>query len=141
MIQFSAETVIEVACALVRDGDGRFLACRRASHVRDAGAWEFLGGKIEVGEDPADCVRRELLEELSVDASAQAPVICVEATVSGRRLRLYACPTTLAATPVGSTDHDRIAYLSLDEFLRLPVTEAERTLLERLRLSLNSFES
>jgi 8-oxo-dGTP pyrophosphatase MutT (NUDIX family) len=77
-------------------------------------------------------VARELREELGVEASVEAPVAAVTAAVSGRRLRLHACPAILREEPRGSTDHDRLAYLSLGEFLRMPITSAERALLELL---------
>jgi 8-oxo-dGTP diphosphatase len=127
------ETALDVACALIRDERGRFLACRRAPHVRDAGAWEFPGGKVERGETPAACVIRELREELDVEAVTAPPIVSAAARVSGRRLCLYACPTTISSHPQRSTDHDRIAYMSLDDLLRLHVTEAEKALIEMLK--------
>jgi len=53
------------ASALVDDGDGRVLLSRRA---RDpfAGKWDVPGGFLEEGEDPQDCVRRELREEAGI---------------------------------------------------------------------------
>jgi 8-oxo-dGTP pyrophosphatase MutT (NUDIX family) len=35
--------------------------------------WELPGGKLEVGEDPKDCLRREILEELAWDVVIGEP--------------------------------------------------------------------
>jgi 8-oxo-dGTP diphosphatase len=47
---------------------GRVLVCQRSAGKRHAGKWEFPGGKVEHGETPEGALRRELREELSVDA-------------------------------------------------------------------------
>jgi 8-oxo-dGTP pyrophosphatase MutT (NUDIX family) len=55
---------ISVQC-VVRDGDGRWLAGRRAAWVATwAGRWALgAGGAVEVGEDPVETLTRELHEE------------------------------------------------------------------------------
>lgn len=55
---------ISVQC-VVRDGDGRWLAGRRAPWVATwAGRWALgAGGAVEVGEDPVQTLTRELEEE------------------------------------------------------------------------------
>lgn len=55
---------ISVQC-VVRDGDGRWLAGRRAAWVATwAGRWALgAGGAVEVGEDPVETLTRELDEE------------------------------------------------------------------------------
>ncbi len=55
---------ISVQC-VVRDGEGRWLAGRRAAWVATwAGRWALgAGGAVEVGEDPVETLTRELHEE------------------------------------------------------------------------------
>jgi 8-oxo-dGTP diphosphatase len=57
--------VVEVSAALIRDAAGRYLITQRRKGSHLAGRWEFPGGKVEAGETPATCLRRELTEELS----------------------------------------------------------------------------
>jgi 8-oxo-dGTP diphosphatase len=48
--------------------DGKILICQRTRHQTMPLKWEFPGGKIEEGEQPRDALRRELEEELGIDA-------------------------------------------------------------------------
>jgi len=61
--------LLVVACALV-DVDHRVLIAQRPQDKAMAGLWEFPGGKIEPGETPEDALRRELVEELSIETKA-----------------------------------------------------------------------
>lgn len=55
-----------VAALIVKDG--KLLVCQRTRHQTMPLKWEFPGGKIEEGEQPRDALRRELDEELGIDA-------------------------------------------------------------------------
>jgi len=46
----------------------KILICQRTRHQSMPLKWEFPGGKIEQGEQPRDALRRELDEELGIDA-------------------------------------------------------------------------
>jgi 8-oxo-dGTP diphosphatase len=48
--------------------DGKVLVCQRTRHQTMPLKWEFPGGKIEEGEQPRDALRRELEEELGINA-------------------------------------------------------------------------
>ena len=55
------------ASAVVRDDQGRILFLRRG----DDGTWSLPAGMIEPGEQPADAVLREILEETGIIAEIE----------------------------------------------------------------------
>ena len=57
-----------VVAALIMQ-DGKLLVCQRTRHQTMPLKWEFPGGKIEEGEQPRDALRRELDEELGIQAT------------------------------------------------------------------------
>jgi ADP-ribose pyrophosphatase YjhB (NUDIX family) len=68
LIPAGAAQSLSVLC-MVRDADGRWLAGRRAQWLASwAGRWALgAGGSVEVDENPADTLGRELHEEWSVE--------------------------------------------------------------------------
>ena len=67
MSSSSTRGTVLVAAAVVVEA-GRVLLTQRKSGTHLAGAWEFPGGKVESDEDPRDALRRELIEEIGVEA-------------------------------------------------------------------------
>ena len=78
--------LILVTAAVISEGD-LFLMGQR-SDGEEAGKWEFPGGKVEPGEDPRACLRRELREELGIDAEVGRVLEVVSALQNGRHLVL-----------------------------------------------------
>jgi A/G-specific adenine glycosylase len=58
---------VMVAAAVIRRPDGRLLIAQRKLTAMLGGLWEFPGGKCLDGEPLADCLRREVFEELGIE--------------------------------------------------------------------------
>ena len=69
--------MIHVVAGILRDEQGRVLLARRPPGKHLAGLWEFPGGKCEPGESPEIALRRELAEEIGIEADAIEPLIAV----------------------------------------------------------------
>ena len=55
----------EVVAALIWDKD-KFMICQRPAHKARGLLWEFVGGKVELGETKEQALIRECQEELAV---------------------------------------------------------------------------
>ncbi len=64
----SRDRMITVVAAVI-ERDGQILICQRRPNERHALRWEFPGGKVEHGETLEQALRRELTEELGIQAT------------------------------------------------------------------------
>ncbi|HET7301385.1 MAG TPA: (deoxy)nucleoside triphosphate pyrophosphohydrolase [Oleiagrimonas sp.] len=71
--------MMHVAAGVLVDAEGRVLLAERPPGKHLAGDWEFPGGKLEPGETAVDALRRELREELAIEAGVidALPLIAV----------------------------------------------------------------
>ena len=70
--------------AAVIEKDGRILIAQRAEGGWHPLKWEFPGGKVEPGESPPEALRRELSEELGIDAEIGSEIERYEYQYTGR---------------------------------------------------------
>lgn len=66
-----ADGFLQVTAGVIAQ-HGTVLVCQRAAGGHHPGKWEFPGGKVEPGEALQDGMRRELQEELGIDAEIGA---------------------------------------------------------------------
>ncbi|MEB3169314.1 MAG: 8-oxo-dGTP diphosphatase MutT [Synechococcaceae cyanobacterium] len=76
-----------IGVGVVRDEAGRVLIDQRLEEGLLGGLWEFPGGKQEPDEPITETIRRELREELAIEAEVQDELITVEHAYSHKRLR------------------------------------------------------
>jgi len=68
---------------------GTILVTRRPDHCLLGGYWEFPGGKIEPGETPQECLRREFLEEVGLAIRVGGALPLLEHDYPYGRVRLH----------------------------------------------------
>jgi 8-oxo-dGTP diphosphatase len=90
---------IVVAAGVVED-DNRFLVTKRQAGAHLEGYWEFPGGKCEPGETPAECLAREIREELGVDARVGVEILLARHAYPDREVELHFLRCQLEGSPV-----------------------------------------
>lgn len=118
--------VVAVAAIILREG--KVLAMRRAA-TKNAGAglWETLSGRVALGEEPLETVKREILEEssLNVEVEAQPFTVYQAKRKNVPMVVIVYRAKYLSGKVVLSEEHDAYAWLTPEEF-------AERSTLTKL---------
>lgn len=111
-----------VAAAVIRDG--LLLLAQRTRPPELAGLWELPGGKVEDGETAGDAVRRELFEELGVEARAGERIGADVPLPGGLVLRAYRADL-VAGTP-RPLDHAALRWVDARELRTIALVGNDR---------------
>ena len=120
----------EVVGVALLDGR-RVLAARRAFPSHLAGSWEFPGGKVEPGEDPAATAVREIAEELGCGIEVTGWLEGESLVQSSLLLRIATARLT-DGDPVPA-EHDAVRWLRADQLDAVPWAEADVPFLPAVR--------
>ncbi|MBN2452891.1 MAG: (deoxy)nucleoside triphosphate pyrophosphohydrolase [Candidatus Omnitrophica bacterium] len=118
--------------AAVIEKDGKILIAKRRKGDRHGGRWEFPGGKLNTGESPEDCLRREIKEELGVDIEI-GEFVCKSA------FRYMLVPLELLvyrARHISGTfrplDHDELKWVYPSELKAYDFVKADEKVVDKL---------
>lgn len=125
-------TSIRVLAAVVRDG-GRYLVCQRPAHKRHGGLWEFPGGKLELGESDFDAARRELREELGVEALGTGREL-LTVHDPGSPFVIAFVEVRIQGEPV-CHEHTDLRWLPLEALESVPLAPSDRRFVEHVLAS------
>lgn len=119
--------MIEVSAGIVFDREGRILICQRGEGRNNAHLWEFPGGKREAGESSAQCLERELMEELSLPVTEAAHY--AEATHGGIRFTFLTAKTDALPVP---TEHEAVRFVHPRDMLQYAFCPADTLVARQL---------
>jgi mutator protein MutT len=126
-----------VVLAAVIEREGRFLITRRLDETHLAGMWEFPGGKCEAGETHDDCLRRELREELGLDATVGEELVATEHVYPERTVHLHFRRCDAAGEPRALLGQ-QVRWAGRDELATLEFPDGDRELIALLTTSPSS---
>lgn len=119
--------MIAVSAGVIFNEEGRVLICQRGEGRANAHLWEFPGGKQEAGESAADCLVRELQEELAL------PVTDVrEDTAYPHGGIAFTFLTAKTDAQPTLTEHEDARFVTPRELLHFDLCPADRPMAELL---------
>ena len=115
---------LHVACAIIIRNE-KILAAQRSESMSLPLKWEFPGGKIETGEDAADCLQRELLEELGITVTIDRPLPTATHSYDDFTVTLYPFVCRLSGGDITLHEHKAIAWTEPGRMTELDWAEAD----------------
>jgi A/G-specific adenine glycosylase len=116
----------DVAAAVTVREDGAILMAQRNLEDMLGGLWEFPGGKREEDEGLAECLIREMEEELAVTIAVGERLTEVKHGYTHFRITLYAFWCRLQDGVPTCLDCAAVRWVPLDELGELPMSVADR---------------
>jgi 8-oxo-dGTP diphosphatase len=124
--------MITVAAGILKR-NGRILICQRKSTGAFPLQWEFPGGKVEAGEDAQTCLRRELGEELAIEADIGPEVSAFQYTYpNGFQVNLVFFQVNGYAGEMANQAFEQIIWEDPPNLLNYDFLEADRALVARI---------
>ncbi|HKJ27417.1 MAG TPA: A/G-specific adenine glycosylase [Anaerolineales bacterium] len=114
--------------ASVIQRDGRVLIAQRPQDALLGGMWEFPGGKREGRESLANCLKREILEELGVKIEVGEKIGIFKHAYSHFKVTLHAYYSQLGNGTLEpqSLEHQTLHWVSLAELDDYPMGKIDR---------------
>ena len=123
--------ITEVVAALIWDHD-RFLICQRPANKARPLLWEFVGGKVEVGETKEQALVRECQEELNITLKVGSAFMDVVHEYPDILVHLTLFNATISAGQPQLLEHNDIRWITASEIPQYEFCPADQEILERI---------
>lgn len=125
---------IEVVAAVICNARDEFLLAQRPAGKVYAGYWEFPGGKVEDGETAAAALKRELHEELGIEAITAYPWLTRDFDYDHAAVRLRFFRVIEWAGELHGREQQRFVWQSVRAITVAPLLPANGPILRALEL-------
>ena len=123
--------ITEVVAALIWDDD-KFMICQRPAHKARGLLWEFVGGKVELGETKEAALIRECQEELAVTLSVGDVFMEVLHEYPDITVRLTLFNAVIAEGEPQKLEHNDIRWITPAEIPQYDFCPADVEILDKI---------
>lgn len=121
----------EVVGALIREND-KFLIFRRPPNKGNPLKWEFVGGKLEKGENASDALIRECREELDITVHPGKIVCDVVHQYPDITVHLTVLDTELTESNIKLLEHVDMKWVSVSDAENIDFCDADIDILPEI---------
>ena len=123
--------ITEVVAALIWDND-KFMICQRPAHKARGLLWEFVGGKVEIGETKEQALIRECREELNITLSVGDVFMEVTHEYPDITVNLTLFNATIAEGKPQKLEHNDVKWITSSEIPNYTFCPADEEILSRI---------
>jgi len=124
---------ILVTAAIIKNKN-KYLITQRQKDKHNGLRWEFPGGKLNFGEDPRQCLEREIQEELGIKIKAEEILEYSSHIYNNEKhIVLLAFICEFISGEIEKKEINDFTWISLEEMKKYDITEADLPFIERLK--------
>ena len=123
--------ITEVVAALIWQGN-QFMICQRPTHKARGLLWEFVGGKVEPGENEEQALIRECIEELAVTLSVGDVFMDVVHEYFDLTVHLTLFNATISEGEPQKLEHNDIKWITPSEIPNYEFCPADEEILQKI---------
>ena len=123
--------ITEVVAALIWDDD-KFMICQRPAHKARGLLWEFVGGKVEIGETKEQALIRECKEELDILLSVGDVFMDVVHEYPDLTVHLTLFNATISEGEPQKIEHNDIQWITPSEIPNYKFCSADEEILKKI---------
>lgn len=125
---------IHVSAAVIMKDNKIFVTQRGYGEFKDW--WEFPGGKIEEGETPEECLKREIKEELKADINIDKYLCTVEYDYPNFHLKMECFICSLIDGHLELVEAEDAKFITNDQLDNIDFLPADLLVVKELKKSI-----